>query len=155
MRDKSACRGQTLVETALVLPMLGLFVFGVVWLICLAHNTVVLEKMALDKARLVSADPAALLVPSGTRLVWGHSTPIVPHRTTTLLRDAEWRAFIPSLVPPPPVFHPSVKTEPGSIVRVTCESLLSGRGDWTSYLGLRRLKTSAETFLETQLPPDA
>lgn len=155
MRDKSACRGQTLLETALVLPLLGGFVFGVVWLICLAHNTVVLEKIALDKARLVSADPGALLLPSGTSLLWGNSSPIVSHRKTQLIQKADWRAFIPSLVPPPPAFYPSVQTEPGRFVRVECWSTLSGRSDWTSYLGLRLLKTSAETFLEAPLPPDA
>jgi len=148
------CSGQTLVETALVLPLFGFFVFGVVWLICVGHNAITLEKMALDKARIIAADPSSTLIftPSDYfEPFWENST--WPIAYPTPLQIPQWRPFIPSIIPLPGLA--TVQTAPGSLIRVQCETVQTGRGHWTSMFLPKRLWTAAESFVEPRLPADS
>jgi len=142
-------RGQSLVETAVVMPLLGVFIFGMVWLMCFCRNSVYLQKMALDRVRQVSADPKTILRPS--RDLWGHSLPALPQRTTSLANP--WRPFTASIIPAPLI--PSVQRERGSFIHVTCKSLLMGGQGYTKGWKPLWQNASAETLIEAPIPAES
>jgi hypothetical protein len=144
MRDNA---GQSLVETALAVPVLALFVFGVVWLICFARNAIALEQMVLEKARLVTVNSSALRVYSPSVHAWGQSTRPLTHQNTIAI--SHWRSFIRA------AGVGTVQKAEGHLSRITCDTLMAGRTHWTAYFLPRLLQTSAETLIEPPLPPNS
>lgn len=138
-------RGQTLIETALVLPLLGLYAMGMVWLICFCWNSVVLQKMALNKVRDVSADPSVFVNLTSLKM-WGHSTRAVTLPLTSAA--SPWRPFIP-------LPYCKVHDVHGSFKKVTCKSFLTGGRGFTRWWTPKWQQADAETLIEARIPRES
>ena len=146
-RQKSS--GQTLVELALVLPVLVLLVFAGFLIVATCVNLVVLQTKVFQTARTVSKHQTSFPGLLGLSL-WGRA------RLPTLKRSSQtfqpWRPFKRVYAPPLPVI--STIHTPGYLVQMHLKSTLWPGLGITRMLPTVPLHVSAETILEPDPPSE-
>jgi hypothetical protein len=134
--------GQTLVEVALVLPLLGLAVAVAVQMIVFCHNMIALQMMAAKAARQISVESPRLPPPPIPSPLWGHVTPAV-------LRQS--KQIVPSWLP---FKGKSTVQSAGQLVLVQIKSqLLPGLG-FGRVLPMLTQTATAETLFEPPRPSE-
>jgi hypothetical protein len=140
MGKRQTNRGQTLVEVAAVLPLLGLAIAVALQLIFICVNKIELQVLAMKAARQISVD-SRKRSPTPSSL-WGRNTPTKQSTSTSTLRP--WHPFK----------GPSTIKTPGYLTAVKVESRLLAAGAFGYILPNVDIVASAESPLEPPLPTE-
>ena len=142
MGNRRRNKGQTLIEVAVVLPLVCLAIVVTVQMIAFCHNAVLLQKMAFQTSRDLSASmrttPAWLI----RNPLWGRGAAPCPHRSTSILNP--WRSFRTRLCPR--------VSDPGHVTTVDVDSVLLPTMGFGSDLMPLHQTASAEAYLEPPIP---
>jgi hypothetical protein len=134
--------GQTLVEVAVVLPLLGLAIAVALQLIFLCLNRIELQVLAAKAVRQISVESprvAPLVIPNP---LWGRAMP--PQQRSSPNAIQPWHPFK----------GPSTIQTQGSVAVVRVESQLLPMGGFGSVLAMVTQVATAETLLEPPRPAE-
>jgi hypothetical protein len=143
MADRLKVQGQTLVEMAVVLPILGLAIAAGIQLIVFCHNMITLQLMAANAVRQISAESPMVPPDSMSHLLWGQTLVVVPKSSRQTIQP--WRPF----------WGKSTVQSPGCLVLVTMQTTLLPGPGFGRFLPLVRQAAAAETLFEPPRPSES
>ncbi len=141
-REHDARSGQTLVETALVLPLICLTIAVVVQIVASCHNAVALQRIAYQAARALSAESGGVPANLAAGRLWGRESS--PRKPRTNSASDGLKSFN----------APSRVTQAGHISFLTMTSRLLPTGGFGRNLPALNQEATAEALVEPPSPKE-
>jgi hypothetical protein len=134
------CRGQALVEAALVIPVACLALVVTVQIVASCYNAVLLQRMAYTAARDGSSEERRAPSWLSHNPLWGRGAFPVSHTLSEIPHP--WRS----------AQAPTRVTTAGWIRRIDIQSFLLPTGGFGRGLGILKQEGTAEAFIEPPIP---